>query len=98
MRAASRSAVVTLELDTAALTRPGCAASASMRNRPPETNVPAGAGTIISYLVSLGGRRSGRRAKALLFLRCFLLGLLFRLDRKSTRLNSSHDQISYAVF
>src|SRR2546421_4470993 len=24
--------------------------------------------------------------------------LLFRSDRKSTRLNSSHDQISYAVF
>src|SRR2546421_870961 len=23
---------------------------------------------------------------------------LFRIDRKSTRLNSSHDQISYAVF
>src|SRR2546421_4401643 len=25
-------------------------------------------------------------------------GSLIRLDRKSTRLNSSHDQISYAVF
>src|SRR2546430_13047790 len=25
-------------------------------------------------------------------------GRLFRLDRKSTRLNSSHSQISYAVF
>src|SRR5206468_10141677 len=26
------------------------------------------------------------------------LGYLMNLDRKSTRLNSSHDQISYAVF
>src|SRR3989440_1154170 len=29
---------------------------------------------------------------------CRLLLVLFRSDRKSTRLNSSHDQISYAVF
>src|SRR2546428_2871135 len=26
------------------------------------------------------------------------IGIRFRIDRKSTRLNSSHDQISYAVF
>src|SRR2546428_9950991 len=29
---------------------------------------------------------------------CHGFGCLFRTDRKSTRLNSSHDQISYAVF
>jgi len=51
----------------------------SWQNRPAETNVPAEAGTMISNLVSPGGRRSGRRAKALLFLCRFLLGLLFRL-------------------
>src|SRR2546421_7673159 len=28
----------------------------------------------------------------------FIIGKDFCLDRKSTRLNSSHDQISYAVF
>src|SRR5690625_6108395 len=30
--------------------------------------------------------------------RCFFLGWLFLRDRKSTRLNSSHVAISYAVF
>src|SRR5256885_8766512 len=29
---------------------------------------------------------------------CYLVGLLMALDRKSTRLNSSHLVISYAVF
>src|SRR3712207_7074080 len=28
----------------------------------------------------------------------FVIGSLFRIDRKSTRLNSSHANISYAVF
>src|SRR2546430_13613039 len=28
----------------------------------------------------------------------YLIGLAYGLDRKSTRLNSSHSQISYAVF
>src|SRR5206468_9784156 len=32
------------------------------------------------------------------FLRCCRTGVVFWRDRKSTRLNSSHDQISYAVF
>src|SRR2546429_1764074 len=30
--------------------------------------------------------------------RSFIMGLLERVDRKSTRLNSSHGYISYAVF
>src|SRR2546421_2100662 len=39
-------------------------------------------------------RRVGKECRSTLF----PYTTLFRSDRKSTRLNSSHDQISYAVF
>src|SRR3989440_6296433 len=45
-----------------------------------------------------GSRRAGRMSSPSVHLAQPLGGLLRQEDRKSTRLNSSHDQISYAVF
>src|SRR5688572_31186629 len=50
---------------------------------------------------SSAGGRCGAPAQALgnlLLCQKELAGPLWKLDRKSTRLNSSHSQISYAVF
>src|SRR2546421_2705922 len=57
---------------------------------------------------SLGGRTQRLRRRLRLLFSCHLhprpgdgaahAALLHEQDRKSTRLNSSHDQISYAVF
>src|SRR2546428_7107392 len=44
-------------------------------------------------LASFGENLSGKGRKEL-----EQMGVELRIDRKSTRLNSSHDQISYAVF
>src|SRR2546427_3527873 len=60
--------------------------------------------TLFRSVVSTGGRRLSLGLPVLLFfLRfrpvCGFVQLVtFRADRKSTRLNSSHSQISYAVF
>src|SRR5206468_12805113 len=56
----------------------------------PETVRPAPGSTISLY-------PSGTRQELTRLLAVFLLFVIVR-DRKSTRLNSSHDQISYAVF
>src|SRR3989440_3192331 len=49
------------------------------------SSLSVGAGRCDAWSASTSRRRSSMRTGA-------------RLDRKSTRLNSSHDQISYAVF
>src|SRR2546428_1160003 len=43
-------------------------------------------------------RRRGRAARFQQSLDVLRQNVTFEVDRKSTRLNSSHDQISYAVF
>src|SRR2546428_6024041 len=52
------------------------------RVRPAGVELRADVGRLVVLLVGVGERRAVRNAQ----------------DRKSTRLNSSHDQISYAVF
>src|SRR2546430_4779778 len=48
-----------------------------------------GAGRVMSRTAAAGKRKGGKVIKP---------GAISREDRKSTRLNSSHSQISYAVF
>src|SRR5690554_7463039 len=62
---------------------------------------PEGLYAPVSYVLSLGGKRI---RPVLCLLGCALYNAervkdsLYPLDRKSTRLNSSHVRISYAVF
>src|SRR5690242_21126675 len=60
-----------------------------------EIKRPGRAGPASSRVRSGGGLRFGLRFG---FGLGFRIALRFRLDRKSTRLNSSHMSISYAVF
>src|SRR2546428_5150805 len=46
----------------------------------------------------LGGQSMRKRLSAVLATAALTVGQALTQDRKSTRLNSSHDQISYAVF
>src|SRR3989475_10730376 len=52
---------------------------------------------LLAWGVATSNEIATRRRRSFAFILAILL-LLFSLDRKSTRLNSSHSQISYAVF
>src|SRR5688572_31700878 len=59
----------------------------------------AGVGLISLIIGGLALARSGSgRGTAIVALVLGLIGVVLSADRKSTRLNSSHSQISYAVF
>src|SRR2546428_8953456 len=58
----------------------------------PYTTLFRSIGAILDAAPAVGDSAAATRARAALDT------LLKRADRKSTRLNSSHDQISYAVF
>src|SRR2546422_3490343 len=52
------------------------------------------------FIVFVGNGQLGSHTRDTVYLvvDLFALGIVFGLDRKSTRLNSSHGYISYAVF
>src|SRR5438270_3799495 len=52
----------------------------------------------VQHAAFLGGSGSGKTTAALNLIEQLLDQVQRRRDRKSTRLNSSHSQISYAVF
>src|SRR5688572_32559151 len=65
---------------------PGFPATSASRNEPMQGRLPSG------ILPTAASRRAQQRSRST------TLPCTQRLDRKSTRLNSSHSQISYAVF
>src|SRR2546421_4407772 len=72
------------------------------RSQKPEQSMSLLAGQVEIYLPLAGlldiGKELGRLDKEIDQAQQEIVRLQGKLDRKSTRLNSSHDQISYAVF
>src|SRR5690606_41940324 len=80
------------------LFRSSCATDPPRTGRPTRTDPPPGDVRGPSGIVEGRPETSGTRRTALSGERGNAIGAVEEVDRKSTRLNSSHVKISYAVF